>query len=574
MKKISLVFTVILFLTHTVINAQSWSLLGNSGTVPGTNYIGTNDIQSLIFKTNKLERLRILSNGRVGIGVASPVQRLDVNGNINLTVGSSIYFDNHKVISADFFNQNLFVASGSGLTVTGKNNTAVGNNALYSLTSGERNTAVGTAALFSNTSSQNTAMGYQALANNTSGYSLTAVGSNALTNNSTGTQNTATGNYALNANTTGMGNNSIGYTSLYFNTIGNYNVAMGNQASYFNDAGSDNVAVGTRALYSNVGGSRNIAIGSNTLEAVNSSYNVAIGYGAGAVFSGGYNNVFVGYQARTIYNGLYNSIVIGANASATASNQVTIGNTATTVIRGFVNWTNVSDGRVKKDIKQNVPGLNFINRLNPVTYHLNLDAADKISGITKTPQADEREIAARKEKEAVTYTGFIAQDVEKAAKELGYDFSGVDAAKNERDLYGLRYAEFVVPLIKSVQELSAQTILLKEENLSLIKRIEKIETLLKQDQKKSTMVEGSLEQNSPNPANKATIIKYNLPSSSSNAEIVISDNQGKILKSFHTGKSNKGTIRVDTSELSTGIYYYTLYSGNNMLDTKQMIVTK
>ncbi len=53
-------------------------------------------------------------------------------------------------------------------------------------------------------------------------------------------------------------------------------------------------------------------------------------------------------------------------------------------------------------------------------------------------------------------TGFIAQEVEKAAKELGFDFSGVDKPKNENDYYGLRYAEFVVPLVKAVQELDAQ----------------------------------------------------------------------------------------------------------------------
>lgn len=32
--------------------------------------------------------------------------------------------------------------------------------------------------------------------------------------------------------------------------------------------------------------------------------------------------------------------------------------------------------------------------------------------------------------------------------------SGVDAAKNNKSLYGLRYAEFVVPLLKAMQELS------------------------------------------------------------------------------------------------------------------------
>jgi hypothetical protein len=49
---------------------------------------------------------------------------------------------------------------------------------------------------------------------------------------------------------------------------------------------------------------------------------------------------------------------------------------------------------------------------------------------------------------------FIAQEVEEAARALGYDFSGVDAPKNDNDFYGLRYGTFVVPLVKAVQELA------------------------------------------------------------------------------------------------------------------------
>ena len=52
----------------------------------------------------------------------------------------------------------------------------------------------------------------------------------------------------------------------------------------------------------------------------------------------------------------------------------------------------------------------------------------------------------------MVWTGFSGQQVDEAAKEIGYDFSGVDKPKNENDLYGLRYSEFVVPLVKAVQE--------------------------------------------------------------------------------------------------------------------------
>ena len=80
---------------------------------------------------------------------------------------------------------------------------------------------------------------------------------------------------------------------------------------------------------------------------------------------------------------------------------------------------------------------------------------------------------ARKQKEQIIYSGFIAQDVEKAAKELGFDFSGVDAAKNDKDLYGLRYSEFVVPLVKAVQELQLQLNDMKEE-IDLLKKENKM----------------------------------------------------------------------------------------------------
>jgi hypothetical protein len=157
-----------------------------------------------------------------------------------------------------------------------------------------------------------------------------------------------------------------------------------------------------------------------------------------------------------------NTSAFGYAATTTANNQVRIGNNLVTSIGGYAGWTTLpSDGRVKKNIKTNVPGLTFINKLKPLTYNLDLDAIDKIiqrpaikTPYGKTIQSSPEELTARKQKEQIIYTGFIAQDVQKAAKELNYDFSGVDAAKNDKDLYGIRYAEFVVPLVKAVQELS------------------------------------------------------------------------------------------------------------------------
>ncbi len=50
------------------------------------------------------------------------------------------------------------------------------------------------------------------------------------------------------------------------------------------------------------------------------------------------------------------------------------------------------------------------------------------------------------------HTGFLAQDVEKIVKELGYQFDGVHAPVNDKDHYSLAYSQFIMPLVKGMQE--------------------------------------------------------------------------------------------------------------------------
>ena len=175
-------------------------------------------------------------------------------------------------------------------------------------------------------------------------------------------------------------------------------------------------------------------------------------------------------------NDLYNCIAIGQAVTNTAVNQARIGNSATSSIGGYVSWTNISDGRFKKDIKEEVKGLDFIMRLRPVTYHLDVSGLSKALDEGRGKEMDQYSKQAIAEKEKVLYTGFVAQDVERAARETCYDFSGVDKPKNEKDFYGLRYAEFVVPLVKAVQE--QQQIIEKQQLLidQLLKRLETVET--------------------------------------------------------------------------------------------------
>ncbi len=348
----------------------------------------------------------------------------------------------------------VFLGVGAGQNDVGSNNynTGVGYQALTSNTTGYSNTANGALTLSSNTTgAHNTANGAGSLYLNTTGNFNTANGFNTLASNTTGNYNTASGANALTSNGTGINNTATGSYALLFNTIGSNNTANGANALQDNRVGYNNTANGFQALAYNYTGNNNTANGFRTL------YNNITGY----------NNTALGYQAFNIGN-YYNSTALGSNTAISASNQVRLGNSVVTSIGGYTNWTNVSDVRFKTDVQENVPGLAFIKKLRPVTYHLDMDAIAKYN---KTPdslrlKSDERQ------KAAILQTGFIAQEVEQAAQSLGYDFSGVDTPKNDNDHYGLRYAEFVVPLVKAIQE--QQQIIEQQQ-----KEINELKTLVK-----------------------------------------------------------------------------------------------
>lgn len=68
---------------------NDWSLTGNAGTVPGTNYLGTSDNQRLVFSTNVTEKMTILPSGDVGIATSIPDARLHL-GNGMLKIDGAI----------------------------------------------------------------------------------------------------------------------------------------------------------------------------------------------------------------------------------------------------------------------------------------------------------------------------------------------------------------------------------------------------------------------------------------------------------------------------------------------------
>ena len=480
-----------------------WGIEGNSDTNPGTQFIGTVDSVPLCFRVNNTWAGRLdISNENAFIGLHA--------GSANTTGNRNTGFGVNALMTNTIGNQNVALgraalssntigfkntANGAGALLnntSGYQNTATGNEAMYSNLTGLNNTANGNRALYSNSGGHdNSAFGLSSLYYNTTGNQNTATGANSLLSNSNGNQNTANGNDALRFNT-GSWNTAIGANAMILNTFGANNTAIGKNALYFNTSGYSNTASGVNALYSNHQGYFNTANGLGSLsDNINGSSNTACGYYAmphnenggsntaigtntmlGSI-SGSFNTA-IGYASGT--SGSFdNTISVGNNGYANAyHNQAFIGNLSTMWNGGNMGWSTYSDARVKKDVKEDVQGLDFITRLRPVTYHRDIRRQVALTGNNETEFFEGKYAI-----EDIVFSGFLAQEVEQAAIASGYDFSGITKPRNEKELYTLSYEAFVVPLVKAVKEQQISIETQNQKITSLEERIANLENLIR-----------------------------------------------------------------------------------------------
>jgi DNA-binding protein Fis len=192
----------------------------------------------------------------------------------------------------------------------------------------------------------------------------------------------------------------------------------------------------------------NVAVGNLAGGKITTGYgNVLIGEETGRAMTTGHDNVWIGKQLGNSGDPITVgwTIVLGDGAPLPAADdRVHIGDTFKNWIGGQVTWSTYSDARYKVNPAHNIPGLEFILRLKPVSYNWDIDALNRKLGITNTIRDDNH-----RKIEQIRMSGFLAQEVEEAARACGYDFSGIDKTN---DVYSLSYAQFVVPLVKAVQE--------------------------------------------------------------------------------------------------------------------------
>jgi hypothetical protein len=352
-------------------------------------------------------------------------------------------------------NDNVAIGKDAMAAITiGDNNTVIGSQAGVALTTGNDNVIIGQSAGDATTdTSGSVIIGMAAGGTMTSGNANTFIGYNAGANDAT---------------MTGDGNVAIGYNTTKTLTSGYSNVTMGRSAGQYLTTGHSNVFIG-------VGSG-----GASSTTATTGHSNVCIGNVAGAQGRSGFaDNVLVGRSAGDAITTGQNNIMIGKEAGTTGSPGGNFTTQSSIIVIGDENcgashiqtdWTVASDKRDKTDVKKLNLGLDFINKLFPVTYYW-----DKRSKYIDRhdPNANLNDVTTDgTHKEDQMDVGFLAQDVAEIESSYGYKIEDktnlTTSLSEDGKMYGTKYNKFVPMLVKAVQELSAKV----EEQA---KRIEELE---------------------------------------------------------------------------------------------------
>ncbi|MEI6947361.1 tail fiber domain-containing protein [Paraflavisolibacter sp. H34] len=128
----------------------------------------------------------------------------------------------------------------------------------------------------------------------------------------------------------------------------------------------------------------------------------------------------------------------------------------------------------------------------------------------------------------------------------------------------INYIELIPVMIRAIQELS-------EKNEALQQQLDELKKAQQGPTADNTLT-GLLDQNSPNPVRTDARIRYTLPQGARIAQLVVTDNLGRVVKQLRLDAS--GLVQLDASGLENGQYTYSLIVDNQTVQSRKMTVIK
>jgi hypothetical protein len=308
------------------------------------------------------------------------------------------------------------------------------------------NTAFGRFALYNNGGyTRNTGLGTRTVQQG--GFDTVGIGYRAAIYNAGSARNTMVGSSAGGNSYSNSNKTSIGTFAGEFQSPGA--TTIGNSANGGNTSKDCSVAMG---LYANCS-SRGVSVGHRAGQARTAALITTFGAFAGNCNTGNSNNIAVGFYTSRFEGGAYNVIHVGRYAvnrnGYSTPNQTSLGVTNNRTACVWVGWSNVSDSRDKSNITPFTDnlGINFLRKLRPVSFNWDKreEYQDKCGfeyGVKDGTLAEDKE----------DY-GFISQEVEAAARNLGFKFDAVSYG-DYQDSYSIAYLDFIPVLAKSLQKIN------------------------------------------------------------------------------------------------------------------------
>ena len=522
---------------------------------------------------------------------------------------------------------NTFIgfAAGSSNT-TGHNNTFIGLVAGQFNTTGSKNTFSGQQAGHSNTiGSWNTFSGYEAGASNREGNYNTFSGYRSGFHNNAGENNTFTGSFAGHSNMTGSGNVFLGYRAGYHETSSNrLYIANDSTTTPLIYGEFDNGLLrvsGQLDVAGDVNSTQSYLIGGDTVLAV-PGVNTFVGRGTSN--GGGSYNTFSGFRAGySNTTGSYNTFSSsGAGFSNTTGNYNTFSSsfaghfnttghnllldngqflTVTRSDDGFAQQLFGMDGNndvllnrsaiVHGKVSRTIIGFNgrsFDVRNGSNQVLIRAVPSGNVGIGTASPSA-RLEVAGQ-----VKITGGNPG----AGKVLVSDGDGLASweslsalstnVTNERRLEQLEAENKAISDENKVIKTELESV--KATNKAIKERLAALEARLgtanpapttavgpsatAQDEGLKHKVRGAvLYQNTPNPFDENTVVRYVLPEGTQRASILIYNMNGEELMTYDHLQGNS-ELEINGGILKAGMYLYSLIADGKEVDTKRMILTR